>query len=93
MQQHQFPTVSRPFGFELEFYKDIIDCVDDFGILMCVCISIARWRVEFIDTVVALLVTPVPGATDIFRQIGIGWVHEEKATKLFTWSRKKIKLI
>jgi hypothetical protein len=84
MQQHQFPTVPRPFGFEFEFYRGIIDCVDDLGILTCVCIPIARRRVEFIDTVVALLVTPVPGATDIFRRIGIGWMHVEKATKLFT---------
>jgi hypothetical protein len=71
-----------------------IDSVDDGSLPMCICIPLAKRKVEYADHVVALLVTLALAAAGIFRRIGISWVREEMATKLFgCLSKKNITLI
>jgi hypothetical protein len=94
VERQNFPAVPWPFGDERVGYRGVIDSVDDGSLPMCICIPLAKRKVEYVDNVVALLVTPAPGAADIFRRIGISWMREEMATKLFgCWSKKKITLI
>lgn len=86
--RHNFPSVPWPFDGEQVGNEGVIDSVEDISIPMCVCIPIARRQVEYIDNVAGLLITSAPGATDIFRRIGISWMPEEMAIKLFScWRR------
>lgn len=94
VERHNFPAVPRPFDDMRAGYRGVIDCIDDLGIPICVYIPLARRKVDYVDSVVVLLVTPAPGVTDIFRRIGIGWMREEMASKLFScWSKRESMLI
>ena len=89
--QQMLPKGDWFFEADKVGFRGVIDSINDLGISQCIFIPLARRKVER-DNVITLLVTPVSERSLTFRRIGISWMGEEVAIRLFRCYKSKIKI-